>query len=167
MISISKIFLLSGIIFGDWAISLSFCKILLSGVSKHRFTCVEKRNWEKLDLTNCYSIIFGLWAEKNWTFSKTVKHDSQNSSLRVQRNNDRNFPGATIIVWNFSVFERKDRIFCEIFYSGLPKAHFTCSMQHFEEKMMKVDFISGGFFGTLCDFFTLKEELALGVKTTY
>ena len=60
-------------------------------MSKHRFTCLEKRNSEKLTLKNCYSINFGFWAEKTWTFSKTVKPDFQNCSPRVQGNKFRSF----------------------------------------------------------------------------
>ena len=123
-----------------------------SVVSKQRFTFVERRNWEKLTLTNCYSINFGLCAEKSWTFSKTLKHDSQNCSLRDQRKVFRSFSEATISVWKFSVFERKDRIFCEKNYSGLPKAHFTCPEQHFEKKMIEVNFSVCGFFKSLREF---------------
>ena len=39
-----------------------------------------KINLEKLFFLNN----FGLWAEKTWTFSTTVRHDSQNRSLPVQ-----------------------------------------------------------------------------------
>ena len=130
-------------------------------MSKHRFPCVEKRNWEKLTLTNCYTINFGLCAEKTWTFSKTVKHDSQNCSLRVQRKIFRNFSEATIIVWKFSVFEGKDRLSwlsCEKFYSGLPKAHFTCPEQHFEKKMIEVNFSVCGFFISLREFFFTNKK---------
>ena len=133
-------------------------------MSKQQFTCVEKRNWEKLTLENCYSINCGLWAEKNWTFSKTVKHDSHNSCLRVQRNNFRNFSEATIFDWKFPLFQRKDRISREIFYAGLPKAHFTCPLQNFENKLIKVNFAACGFFRTLCDFFKSDRKLSPGCQ---
>ena len=130
-----------------------------SVVSKQRFTFVEKRNWEKLTLTNCYSINFGLCAEKSWTFSKTLEHDSQNCSLRDQRKIFRSFSETTIFVWNFSVFEGKDQISCENFYPGLPKAHFACRVQHFEKKKIKVNFSVCGFFKSLCDFFLLWQKI--------
>ena len=123
----------------------------------------------KTTLKNCYSIVFGLWAEKFWFFSKTVKHGFQNFSLRVQRNIFRNFSEATIIVWKFWVFERKDRISREYFYAGLPKAHFTCPLQNFEKKLIKVslaadkvNFTACGFFRTLCDFFKSDRKLSPG-----
>ena len=132
--------------------------------SKQWFTFVEKRNWEKLTLTNCYSINFGLCAEKSWTFSKTLKHDSQNCSLRVQRNIFRNFPETTMFVWKFSVFEGKDQISCQKNYAGLPKAHFTCPEQHFEKKMIEVNFSVCGFFKSLPDFFFTDKKTSPGCQ---
>ena len=38
-------------------------------------------------------INFGFWAEITWTFSKTVRHDSQNRSLHAQMNIFRIFSG--------------------------------------------------------------------------
>ena len=58
VISVSKIFILSGITFGDWAISLSFC-IFLTSCGK---TATYVRGEEKLGkptLKNFYSINFG------------------------------------------------------------------------------------------------------------
>ena len=81
-ISLSRKFIF--IVFGVWVISLSFCKILWSGVSSHRSACGENKIGEII-LENLFSLInFGLWGEKTWTFSKTVRHDSQNRSLPVQ-----------------------------------------------------------------------------------
>ena len=149
MISLSKIFILSGILFGDWAISVSFCKFFLFSCVKTPIYVRGEKQLGKLTLKSCYSIVFGLWAENTWIFSKTVKHGFQNCSLRVQRNIFRNFSEATIIEWKFWVFERKDQISCESFYSGLPKAQFTCPVEHFEEKMIKVNFTACGLLG-LC-----------------
>ena len=42
-------------------------------------------------------INFGFWAEITWTFSKTVRLDSQNRSLHVQMNIFRNYSGSKII----------------------------------------------------------------------
>ena len=44
--------------------------------------------------------------KKTWSFSRTVKHDSQNCRLRVQTNNFKNFSGVTTNIWKFSVFDR-------------------------------------------------------------
>ena len=117
-----------------------------SVVSKHQYTCVEKRNWEKLTLKNCYSINFGLWAEKTWPFSKTVKHDSQNCSLRVQRNIFRNFSETTIFVWKFSIFEGKDQISCQKTYAGLQRRISRAQSNILKKKMIEVNFSICGFF---------------------
>ena len=87
VISISKFFNLSGIIFGDWKISVSFCKFFLFSCVKTSINVRGEKKLRKLTVKNCYSFVFGLWAEKTWTFSKTVKHGFQNCTLRVQRNN--------------------------------------------------------------------------------
>ena len=48
----------------------------------------------KINLENLFFYsIFGLWAEKTWTFNKTVRHDSQKRSLSVQMNFYRKFSG--------------------------------------------------------------------------
>ena len=39
-----------------------------------------------------------------------------------------------------------------IFSSGLQKAHFRCSVQHFEKKMIKVNFTFCRLFRTVCVF---------------
>ena len=75
-------------------------------------------------------------------------------SLRIQRSIFRNFPETTIFVWKFLLFEREDRISCQKIYPGLPTTHFTCPEQHFEKKMIKVNFSVCGFFKSLCDFFS-------------
>ena len=165
MISLSKSFVLFGVTFGDWAISLSFCLFLISWIKTTIYVRGEKK-LGKLTLKNCYFINFGLWAQKTWTFSKTVGHDSENCSLRDRRKNFKNFSEATIFVWKFCLFEWKGRISCEKFHSVLPKANFRCPVEHFEKKLVKLNFSVCGF-KILCDFFTLKEELPLGVKTTY
>ena len=134
-------------------------------MSKHRFTCVQKRNWEKLTLRNCYSINFGLEQKKTWTFSKTVKHDFQNCSPRVQGNKFRSFSEGKKFVWNFSDFEREGRTSCEKFYSGLPKAHFACPVQHSEKKIMKVNFTFCGLFTTLSVILQSDRKVSRGCQT--
>ena len=80
----SFIFLLSFSEF-EWFICLC-CKILWSGVSNHRSACGENKSGE-INLEKLFSLNnFGLWAEKTWTFSKTVRHGTQNPSLHVQMN---------------------------------------------------------------------------------
>ena len=49
----------------------------------------------KINLEKMFSLNnFGLWAEKTWTFSKTVRHHSQNRSLHVQMIIFRKFSGS-------------------------------------------------------------------------
>ena len=50
--------------FWRWSIFLSFCKLLLSGVSKHRFKCVEKK-WEKVTLRKLLFYHFWTLSGKN------------------------------------------------------------------------------------------------------
>ena len=45
-ISLSEKFSFSVIIYGVWVISLSFCKVVQSGVSNYRSTCGKKKNGE-------------------------------------------------------------------------------------------------------------------------
>ena len=126
MISISKVFILSGINFGDWAISVSFCKFFLFSCVKTPIYVRGEKQLGKLTLKSRCSIVSGLWAKNTWIFSKTVKHASENFSLRVRRNTFKIFSEATKFVWKFWVFERKYRISCKKIHSGLPKGHFTC-----------------------------------------
>ena len=126
---------------------------------------VQREIYGKINLEKLFPLNnFGLWAEKTWTFSKTVRQDSQNRSLRVQRNKFRIFFWARLIVWKFSVFEQKDGISCELFSSGLPKAHFRCPVQHFEKKMIKVNFTFCGLFRTVCVFFCPEMKVSQGFQ---
>ena len=128
-----KVFFLFGIIFLIEQFLCRFAIFLISCVKAAIYVRGEEKLRE-LTLKNCYSIKFGFWAEKTWPFSKTVKHDSQKCSLGIQRSIFKNFPETTIIVWKFLFFEREDRISCQKIYAGLPKAHFRCPEQHFENK---------------------------------
>ena len=96
-ISLSKKFYFSVLLFGVGAISLSFCKFLQSGVSNNQSTCGEKK-MKKLFFEKLFSSTnFGFWVEKTWTFSKTVRHDSQKRSLHEQMNIFRIIFGSKII----------------------------------------------------------------------
>ena len=140
MISLSKKFCCFRYHF--WRLSSFFVVLQISSarVSKHQYTCLEKRNWEKITFKTVFLSISDIGQKKTWNYSKTVKHDFQNCSLRVQRKKFRIFSEARLIVWKFSVFERKDGSSCEMFYSGLPMVHFRCPVQHFGKKMTKVNF---------------------------
>ena len=108
-------------------------------------------------------INFGLWGEKTWTFSKSVRHDSQNRSLLVQMTIFRNFVmEAKLFEWKFSVIGRKHRISSENVFSGLSKAHFKYPVQHFEKKMIKVNFTFCALFRTLCVFFCSERKVSRG-----
>ena len=54
---------------------------------------------------------------------------------------------------NFCYLNGKIRFLAKKFYAGLPKAHFACPEQHFEKKMIEVNFSACGFFKSLRDFF--------------
>ena len=86
------------IVFGVWVISLSFCKIAQSGVPNHRSTCGEKKigeiNLRKICFLFLQKINFVFSAETTWTFSKTVRLDSQTRSLHVQTVIFRYFSGS-------------------------------------------------------------------------
>ena len=124
---------------------------------------VQRKNFGNFFCRECFFQTFSEFEQRNL---ETVKHGFKNCSLRVHRNNFRKFSGARKIRWNFSFFQRKDRISRENFLRRLPKAHFTCPLQNFEKKSIKVNIAACGFFRTSCDFFTVTEKLALGVKTT-
>ena len=97
MISLSKKFYFSVIIFGVWVISLSFLQNSLVRCVKPPII-VRREKIRETNLEEMFSLNnFGLWAEKIWTFSKTLRHDSQNRSLHVQMIIFRNFSGSKTI----------------------------------------------------------------------
>ena len=89
----------------------------------------------KINLENLFFYsIFGLWAEKTWTFSKTVRHDSQNRSLHAQMNIFRIFSGIKNICRKvFSQWtETSDfRLKC---FLGVVKAAFQVSSATLRER---------------------------------
>ena len=103
-------------------------------------------------------INFGFWAETTWTFSKTVRRDSQNIAYICRWSLSEIFMEAKIFVWKFSVIEWKHRIPSEKVFSGLSKAHFKCPVQHFEKQVMKVKFTFCGLFRALCVFLLRQES---------
>ena len=117
VIFISKFFILSGIIFGDWAISVSFCKILL-------FSCVRTpiyvRGQKKLgnNIKNCYSFVFRLWAEKNLNFQQNSKAWFSKLYPTCPEEQFRNFSEATITVWKFGSFNGKIGFLANFFTQG-------------------------------------------------
>ena len=70
------------------------------------------------------------------------------------------FPEAKLFEWKFSVTERKHRTFRGNVFSGLSKAHFKCSVQHFEKKMMKVNFTFCRLFSTVCVIFCSDRKVS-------
>ena len=101
----------------------------------------------------CASNNFGLWDEKTWSFSKTVKHDSQNRSLHEQMNNFRKFYGSKNI--GMKVFGHWTEIldFWRKLLLRVAKGAIQVSSATFQKKMINVKFTVCGFFRTLCDFF--------------
>ena len=70
------------------------------------------------------------------------------------------FLETKIFVWKFSVKERKHRISRGNVFSGLSKAHFKCWVQHFEKKMIKVNFTFCGLFRIVCVFFCSERKVS-------
>ena len=92
-----KSFYFSATIFGVWVIPLSFLQISLAKCVKPPIN-VWREKIREINLEEMFSLNnFGLWAEKIWTFSKTLRHDSQNRSLHVQMIIFRNFSGSKTI----------------------------------------------------------------------
>ena len=120
----------------------------------------------KINLEKLFSLNnFGIWAEKTWTFSKTVRHDFQNRSLPVQMTIFRIFVmEAKLFEEKFSVFERKHRFSGENDLSGLSKADFKCPVQHFEKKLIKVNFTFCGLFRTVFVFFCSERKVSQGFQ---
>ena len=136
-------------------------------MSKRPFTCVEKRNWEKLTLKNCYSINFGLWAEKTWTFSKTVMHDFQNCSPRVQGNNFGSFSEAKKTLYeSFRTLNGKVGVLAKIFTPGWQRriSHVQCNTLR-KDNESKLYFL-WLVYDSECIFFNLTGKLVGGVKPT-
>ena len=69
---------------------------------------------------------------------------------------------AKLFEWKFAVIERKHRFYGENDFSGLSKAHFRCPMQHFEKKMIKVNFTFCALFTNLCVFFCSEGKVSQG-----
>ena len=79
-----------------WSLSVFFVFLQNCSVRCAKPPIIVQRDikW-KNNLENLFSLNnFGLWAEKNWTSSKTVRHDSQNRSLPVQMTVFRNWCGS-------------------------------------------------------------------------
>ena len=156
----SFLFLLSSLEF-EWFVCL-FAK-LFSLVCQTTDQRRERKNIGEINLRKiCFSfykkINFGFSAETTWTFSKTVRHDSQNIAFICRWSLSEIFMEAKIFVWKFSVNERKHRIPSEKVFSGLSKAHFKCPVQHFEKEVMKVKFTFCGLFRALCVFLLQQES---------
>ena len=151
-----------------WSLSDLFvfvAKFFSQVCQNHPSACRENKIGE-INLENLFSLNnFGLWVEKTWTFSKTVRHDSQNLSLHVQMNIfKKKFPEAKIIVWKCSVIERTHRFSGENVFSGLSKAHFKCPVQHFKKKLIKVHYAFCGLFRTVCVFFWSEWKVSQGFR---
>ena len=133
-------------------------------MSNHPSTCGEKKI-EEVNIEILFSSNnFGLWAEKTWTFIKTVKHDFQNCSLRVQGNNFRYFLKQDYLNESFRSLNGNIGFPAGIFSSELQKAHFRCPVQHFEINMIKVNFTFCGLLRTLCVFFCSSRKINQGFQ---
>ena len=156
----SFIFLLSFLEF-EWFLCPS-CKILQSGVSNRQTTCGKKKIVEISLEKFCPLNDFGLWGEKIWTFCKTVRHDSQNRSLTVQMTNLSNFSGSKNNCLNVFGDWTETSDFWRKLFSGLAKPHFTCPVQNFGKKMIKVNSTFCRLFRTLCVNFCSGRKVIQG-----
>ena len=161
-----RFFNFSVIISGVWVISLSFLQNSLVRCVKPPISVLREIKWGNYPGKIVFSINFE-FEEKKLGFSakqwgmvlKTVAHLCSWPFSEI-------FLEAKIFVWIFSVIERKHRISRGNVFSGLSKAHFKCSVQHFEKKMIKVNFTFCGLFRTVCVFFfDLRGNLVRSFKT--
>ena len=132
-------------------------------MSNHQSTCGEKKIGESTLRKICFffkKINFGFWAEKTWTFSKTEGKILETVAYRCRGTFSENFPDGKIFVWKFSVIERKHRISGENVFSELSKAHFKSPVQHFERKLIKINFTFCGLFRTVCVFFCYERKVS-------
>ena len=162
-----KSFYFSATIFGVWVIPLSFLQISLAKCVKPPINVWRKKNWGKYPSKNLFffKIYSGFWAEKTWTFSKTEGKILETVAYRCRRTFSENFPNGKVFVWKFSVIERKHRISGENVFSELSKAHFKSPVQHFERKLIKINFTFCGL--GLCVFSSaMRGKLVRNVKST-
>ena len=89
-----KCFFLLSILEFDWFLCL-FPK-MFNQVCQITDQLAEKKIWG-VNLENCFLNHFWTLRKKTCTFSKTVRHDSQNRSLPVQKTIFRKFPGSKTI----------------------------------------------------------------------
>ena len=86
---------------------------------------VERKKMAKLFFEKLISLTnFWLWAEKTWTFSKTVRHDSQNRSLQEQMNNFRKFYGSKKICLKVSGHWTETSDFRRKYFLSIVKSAF-------------------------------------------
>ena len=107
---------------------------------------------------------FGLWAEKTWTFSKTLRHDSQNRSLRVQMNIFKRFCGSKNNCMNVSGHRTETPDFRRKCFLEVVEGDFKCPVQHFDKKLIRVKFTFCGLFRTLCVFFCCERKVSQGFQ---
>ena len=65
-------------------------------VSQDTDSSAERKKMGKLTLKKMFflEVFLGIWAEKTWNFRKTLSHNSQNRSLRLQMNIFRSLTGS-------------------------------------------------------------------------
>ena len=120
-----------------WSLSdfFVFCAKFFSQVCQTTDQRTERTKLGKLTLKNCFINQFWTLRKKKLGFSakqwgmnlKTVAYLCSWPFSEI-------FLETKIFVWKISVIERKHRISHGNVFSGLSKAHFKCSVQHFEKK---------------------------------
>ena len=157
---LSKKFYFSVIIFGVWVIYLSLLQNFLVRCVKPPFNVRREINGE-INLEKLFFQSILNFEEKKLVFSakqwgmilKTVAYLCSWPFSEV-------FLEAKIFVWKFSVNERKHRISGGNVSTGVSNVHFKCSVQHFEKKMIKVNFTFCGLFRTVCVFFWSERKVS-------
>ena len=92
----------------------------------------------KTNLERMFSLNnFGLWAEKTWTFSKILRHDSQNRSLHLQMIFFRNFSGSKNYCMKVFIHRTETSVFRRIRFLRVVKGAFQVSSSTLWEKSDK------------------------------
>ena len=150
-----------------WSLSDLFVFVakFFGGVCQTTDQRAERTKLGKLTLKNCFINQFWTLRKKKLGFSakqwgmnlKTVAYLCSWPFSEI-------FLETKIFVWKISVIERKHRISHGNVFSGLSKAHFKCSVQHFEKNMIKVNFTFYGLFRIVCVFLCSEKKVSQGFQ---
>ena len=150
-----------------WSLSDLFvfvAKFFSQVCQNHPSACRENKIGE-INLENLFSLNnFGLWAEKTWTFSKTVRHDSQNLSLHVQMNIFKKISGSKNNCMKVFGHRTERSVFRRKCFLRVVKGAFQVFSSTLWEKDDKVNFTFCGLFRTVCVFFWSERKVSQGFQ---